>query len=224
MKISIIVPAHNEERNIKNMIFSLTKKFRDAEIIVVCNGCTDRTPEIVKKIKLKHMRQINLSKADKGAAIIRGFKVAKGEYIGFVDADGAFAANDIANVLKELERNDCVIASKWKGKKFNSVNGSFIRKIGSRIWNFLVRNLIDLDISDTQAGLKFFKKAVIDSIGYDFVCEGFEFDVELLYKVKNSGFKIKELYIPVKKSGKSSFTLFDTPKMLLNLVKFWLKT
>jgi len=224
MKASIIVPAHNEEKNIENTLTDLSNRFKNSEIIVVCNGCTDKTPYIVRNIKRPNIKQFNLSKTDKGAALIKGFKVAKGDYVGFVDADGAFSVDDIAKVINELDDSDCVIASKWKGRNFSSIKESVGRKVSSRVWNFLVKNLLRLNFSDTQAGLKFFRKNVIDSVGYDFACKGFEFDVELLYKIKNSGFKIKELYVPVKNTNKGTFSVLHTPRMLINLIKFWIKT
>jgi len=220
MKTSIIVPAHNEEKNIKNFLIALSKKIKNSEIIVVCNGCTDRTVEIARNIKRKNIKQIVLREAAKGTAIIKGLRIAKGDRIGFVDADGAFSADDVARIAKE--NADCIIASKWKGRDFNSVNSSVGRKIGSRVWNFFVRNLLGLNFSDTQAGLKFFRKKVIKSIGYDFICKGFEFDVELLYKIKNSGFRIKEIYVPVKKIGKTTFNASHAPRMFANLIRVWL--
>jgi glycosyltransferase involved in cell wall biosynthesis len=224
MKLSIVVPAHNEEAVIETFLLGLSKEFPKAEIIVVCNDCTDRTSEIVNRIKNPKLKRLIIpEKIGKGAAIIRGFKKSTSDYIGFVDADGAFSYEDMKKIIKNLKNYDCVIASKWKDHDFSSVSYPFTRKIAGRIWNFLVKNLLNLDIEDTQAGLKFLKKSVFNSIDKNFICNGFDFDIELLYKINKKGFKIKEIYAPVKSTNRSSFKIIYSFKMLMNLLRLRLK-
>lgn len=222
MKASIIVPAYNEEKNIKEFLTEISRKFHDSEIIVVCNGCTDKTPEIVDSIKLPNVKSIVLPEAGKGAAILKGFEQAKYDYLGFVDADRAFRLEDIEKIIDELNNYDSVIASKWKDQKFSSVNWPLKRKIAGRSWNFLVKHLLKLDFEDTQAGVKFLRRSVYDAIDKNFISKGFEFDIELLLKIKNNGFRIKEIYTPVQNSKKSSFNLSHTPGMFFNLFKLML--
>lgn len=226
MRISIILPAHNEEENIGIILKDLLSKFPYSEIIVVCNACTDATPRIVENISKvnENVKCVNLNELGKGIALIEGFKRASSECIGYIDADGAFDSNDIIKIIKELKNSDCVIASKWKGQRFSSVYGSFSRKIASRAWNFLVRIFLGLNFQDTQAGLKFFKKEVFDSIDQDFVCKGFAFDAELLYKIKNKGFRIKEVFVQAKPTKKSTFSLKYAPEMFFGILKLWLKS
>lgn len=224
MKLSIIIPAYNEEKTIPPFLKKLYKDFRESEIIVVCNGCTDNTYEVVKSLKLPNVIVLNFTeKIGKGGAILEGFKIAKNNYIGFIDADGSFNSNDIKKIIEHLKENDCVTASKWKDKNFFKVQSKFGRKIGSRVWNFLVRLFLGLDIRDTQAGLKFLKKHVYDSISHDFICQGFEFDVELLFKIKQKGFNIKEIRIDPKLINKTTFSFKNTPLMFVNLIRLWLR-
>jgi glycosyltransferase involved in cell wall biosynthesis len=224
MKLSIVVPAHNEEENIGSFLSGLSKRFDKAEIIVVCNGCTDHTPDIVKNVKRRNMELLIFpDKIGKGAAVIEGFKHSTGDYIGFVDADGAFDYDDITKIINGLKNSDCVIASKWKGQSFSSVKQPITRRIAGRIWNFFVRTMLDLDIHDTQAGLKFLRREVFESMGKNFVCKGFEFDVELLFKIKEKGFKIKEMYTPIKNVKKTTFKPVHIPKMFLGLIRLRLK-
>jgi len=223
-KISIIIPAYNEEKHIGSFLKELCKCFPSEEIIVVCNGCTDRTPEIVDEFRRKNVKSLVFrEKIGKGAAIVEGFKVAKGSYIGFVDADGSFGCKEIRNVVKALESTDCAIASKWKGQRFSSVDWPFLRKVAGRFWNILVRFFLHLQLEDTQAGLKFVKRYVLDSIGINFRCKGFEFDVELLTKIRRKGFEIKEVYTPVKKLETTSFQFSHIPRMFLNLLRLSLR-
>ena len=222
MKTSIIVPAHNEEKSIKKFLLKLSDNFKNSEIIVVCNGCTDRTPEIVKSIKRKNIKSVILPEKGKGRAILAGLSLAKGDYLGFVDADGSFSPEDIKKILNELKNSKCVIASKWKGKKFSEVDWPLGRKLAGRIWNFLANFLLSLNVKDTQAGLKFFTREVWEKLDKDFICKGFEFDVELLKKIKDKGFEIKEVYVPVKKTNKTTFSFRSTPKMFFNLIRIWM--
>jgi glycosyltransferase involved in cell wall biosynthesis len=226
MQISLIMPAYNEEERIGKFLTSLLKCFPSEEIIVVCNGCTDRTPEIVKSFCKKH-RNITLlvykEKIGKGAAIVEGFKRANGEYVGFVDADGTFGCKEIKRVLKRLRYADCVIASKWKGQSFSSVEWPVTRKIFSRLWNLMVRFFLHLNFDDTQAGLKFVKKNVLKSIDFNFICRGYDFDVEFLLKIRKKGFDIEEVFTKVRHTGDTSFSFVSIPKMFVNLLRLCLR-
>ena len=218
--VSIIIPACNEGERIRSVISNLLRLPEINEIIVACNGCTDDTPEIAESMNVSVLR---LKEKDKGRAVIEGFKAATSDVIGFVDADGAFDSKSVKMVLGELQGCDVVIASKWKGQSFRSVHGSTGRKFAGRIWNLLTNLLFGLNIADTQAGLKVMRKSVFDKIDTNFICTGFAFDVELLYKLKKAGGRIKEIYVPVQHStNKSSFNILRAPGMLERILKLWL--
>jgi glycosyltransferase involved in cell wall biosynthesis len=216
---SIVIPAYNEESVIENTLTDL-RQLKDAELIVVCNGCTDRTFEIVQSLDFSNVICIKIPEKNKGTAIIEGFKHAKFNIIGFTDADGSFETKYIKRLIRGINGADCVIASKWKGRSFFTVNWPLKRKISSRAWNLLVNTLLNLNIDDTQAGAKFMKKSVYDAIDKDFISRGWEMDVELLYKIKKKGYKIKEIYTPVKPIERiSTFNMKKAPEMFINLIK-----
>jgi len=222
-KLSIVVPAHNEEKSIQKTVSGILGKIRGSEVIVVCDGCTDRTFERAKAIK-GNVKVIRFGEQrGKGAAIAEGFKVARGQYVGFVDADGAFSAESISKILGQLKHHDCVIASKWKGRRFSEVRGGLSKKLFGRAWNAMIKLMIGLDFSDTQAGLKIMRMAVLKKIGTGFRSRGFEFDVELLKKIKESEFDIKEVYVPTRTVKKSSFTFCHVPGMFLSLLNIRLR-
>lgn len=224
MKVSIVIPSHNEEGIIAAVLRNISGYFPECEIIVVSNGCTDRTPEIVDSLGLGNVRHIVIrERIGKGAAVLEGFRKARGEIIGFIDADDAFRNADIRMVIEEVSNVDCVIGSKWKGRKFSQVDWPFARKIASRAANLFIRAVFGLNFSDTQAGLKFFRRKVLESIDLDFVCRGFEFDIELLYKIKKKGFEIREIWVPIKSKNTSTFSLFWMPVMGLKLLRLRLK-
>lgn len=171
MKISIIIPAYNEEKRIGRTLEEYCRFFRekktksremgkkfDFEILVVINNTTDNTEEVVKKYskKYREIRYLNFEQGGKGFAIIEGFKdVLKrdNEMIGFVDADMAtpvFAFNDL---IKNINGYDGIIASRWmKGAK---AKRTFKKKIVSAGFNFIVRCLFLFPYHDTQCIPKF---------------------------------------------------------------------
>ncbi|MAG47098.1 hypothetical protein CL617_00705 [archaeon] len=221
--LSIIIPAHNEEKNIEKTIRDIFLEVRNVEVIVVCNNCSDKTFYVVGKIENKNILNLDINKnIGKGGAILEGLKYAKGEYIGYVDADGAFYVEDITRLVKELKDYDCVIGSKWINNSFFNVNEGFFKKIFGRIWNLFVNFLFNLKIRDSQAGMKFFRKEVLKKIDLkSFYCRGFDFDVELLHKVKKKKFKIKEILVKIKNlDKKSSFSYKSVFFMFINILKY----
>ena len=115
-KLSIIIPACNEENRIQNTldqyIVFFTKNYKEFELVLIPNGCEDRTEEIVREysennpnLKYKIVKQ----KIGKGGALIEGFKVATGNIISFVDADSATSPQALYDLVKKLEDNNGVI-------------------------------------------------------------------------------------------------------------------
>ena len=221
-RVSIVIPAYNEEKRIGKTLKSIKSNFQDSEVIVVSNGSKDKTVEVVgnfckgdKKFKLLEFNE----KLGKGGAVLEGLRKANTKFVGFLDADDAFDLNEIKKMIKHLNNYDGVIASKWKGQNLFNVNEPFVRKLLSRVWNSLVKGLFGLKFRDTQAGAKFFRKEVLDLD--DFVCKDFSFDIELLYRLKK--FKVKEFYIPSKFQIGSKFSYKHIISMLKNMVKLKLR-
>lgn len=227
-ELSLIIPAHNEENRISRTLNVYTKFFGDLvdelEIVVVCNNCTDSTVEIVKEFANKNdvVKLMNIpEKIGKGGAVIAGLKEAKHNYCGFIDADDAFELEDLKNLIKELEENDVAIASKWRGKRFSEVKEPFTRKVLSRGWNFLVSMMMGLEFGDTQAGAKFFSKEAFDKIDKNFLCNGFEFDVELLWKFKKKNLKMSEVSVRTRHMPDSSFRVAYIMSMFGKLIRLY---
>ena len=231
LKLSLIIPAYNEELRIGKTLQNYTYHLRqhlpkEFEIIAVLNGCHDRSPEIVKAFEQKHreVRYVNISQPiGKGGAVLQGLQMARGEIIGFLDADSAFDLVEVQVMINALLKGevDCFIASKWKNIRFSAVAEPFMRKILSRGWNTLVKMLLGIPVEDTQAGAKFMRKEVFNAIDHNFVCRGFDFDIELLLRIKKKGFAIREEYVPSKHIPGSTFNLKHIPKMFKDLIKLW---
>lgn len=223
--ISIIVPAYNEEKRIQNMlnpyIDYFFNRYSDCEIIVICDG-RDRTAEIVKSMAAIYAR-IKLfeyaSRLGKGGAIIEGFRKSSGDILGFVDADESVSPYQFEKLLSELKNCDCAIASRRIQGSQILKKQSLRRQILSKVFNLISNGLFILKINDTQCGAKVFKKEVFDAVAPKLESKGFEFDVELLWRIKNEGFSIREIPITWKHTDKSSFSLKYAPIMFMNLLK-----
>ena len=223
--ISITIPAYNEEKRITNTLDSYASYFSnmysDLEIIVICDG-HDKTADVVKGM-VKKYAQIKLfefpSRLGKGGAIIEGWKKSNGDILCFIDADGAVSPHQLEKMFAELKKFDCIIASR-------SIEGAQIlkrqpvlRRILSKGFNIFCNVLFHLEIKDTQCGAKVFKKEVIEKVISKLKLTGFEFDTELLWRIKKEGFSIKEVPIAWKHINKSSFSLKYVPVMFVNLIK-----
>jgi len=204
LKISIIIPAYNEEKRIGRTLEKYCNFFREKakkkkfkfEILVVLNGCKDNTLGVVKRYKRKYkeISYLNFEKAGKGFAIIEGFKSAiknKFDLIGFTDADLATPPEAFYSLLENIGEYDGIIGSRWiKGAKIK--REKILRRILSRGFNFLVRSFLFLPYQDTQCGAKLFKRRGIEKIIERIKSTRWAFDPNLLYLLKMEGFKVKE--------------------------------
>ncbi|MBW1717438.1 MAG: glycosyltransferase family 2 protein [Deltaproteobacteria bacterium] len=220
--LSIVIPAYNEEARIENVVSNYCDHFPGQEIVVVCNGCTDHTPHIISRLCSKYSQIRALSFEEnlgKGGAIIEGFRVADGDKVGFVDADESVEPDDVERMFDALLNADGVIASRRLKESRILIKQPWIRRSGSRVFNILVRIIFSLNIQDTQCGAKVFTKEAIINVLDSLTTTGFEFDVELLWKLRNKGYKIIEFPITWKHSEGSTFHLTNAPKMILSLLK-----
>ena len=205
MKLSVIIPAYNESANLKKGVLPDVENYLsnlkiNYEIIVVDDGSTDDSLELIKKAGIKNLKLIQNNHGGKANAVMTGMLAAESEIVLFTDMDQATPINQIEKFLPEFEEGyDLVIGSR-SGRR----GAPFIRKLAA--WGFSVlRGLIlGLPFADTQCGFKAFSKEVIDKIIPKIKNEwgvvhfkggavNAGFDVELLYLAKKYGFKIAEV-------------------------------
>lgn len=195
--LSIIIPAYNEEHRIKPTLKAYLEFFKnkDIEIIVVMNGCTDNTLKVVQSVKDQRIKYLNLKEAGKGNAVIQGFKIASGDLVSYIDADNSTKPEFLNKLLENMEGCGCVMGSRYLKESKILTKQPLSRVILSRGFNLLVRLVLNLQYTDTQAGAKIFKKQAISLILQDFIIPGWAFDVSILYKIKMEGYTIKEVPI-----------------------------
>jgi glycosyltransferase involved in cell wall biosynthesis len=202
MKLSIIVPAYNEEKRIPPFMQVYTRYFieaygDDVEIIFVINGSSDRTEQVVREYTVE-MPQVHVivepAKIGKGGAIILGLRAARGEVVGFADADGSTPPEAFDDLVHRLQHSEAgaVIASRWFKESHVYPRQTLLRQMASRIFNLTVRTLFGLKIWDTQCGAKVLLGRAAGDILPRLGLTRWAFDVDLLFQLHRAGYPIIE--------------------------------
>ncbi len=226
--LSIIIPAYNEENRVLPTIESyhsfFSRKFKDFELIVVCNNCSDSTPKKAEQVsrRLKNLRCLNFPfYTGKGGAVYRGFDAASGEMLGFTDADNSIPPEEFEKIVKALSEGnaDAAIGSRALRNSVIEKRQPPHRVFSAKAFSLLVNLMFSLGIPDTQCGAKAFKKTAVKKIKNSLKSTGWEFDVELLWKLKKNGFKIRQVPVKWTDSEETKFSFSAVPGMFFSLLK-----
>lgn len=186
--ISIIIPTLNEALNIKKLIPEISKNLKKYkyEIIVVDDSSPDGTYEVAKKLEKKYrVRAVKRKgKKDLSLSVIEGFNRSKGNILVVMDADWSHPPELLPELIKELDKNDIVIASRYI-KEGHIEDWPFYRYIISDIGRLLAKPLTS--VKDSPSGFFAFKKNVIKSAKLK-PC-GFKILLEILVKGKYNHLK-----------------------------------
>lgn len=191
--LSIFLPAFNEEGNIVTTIIDARneakKLARNYEIIVVNDGSTDRTVEVVKELAHQdpNIRIIShLKNRGYGAAVKTGLKACKMDWIFFTDSDGQFHYDELQKFVQYSGSADLIIG--YRRKRMDPFHRVFVAQVLLKIWNFF---LFGLTVRDVDCAYKLFRKEVRDSIKLE--TESAITVTELLVKAKSLGYRIVQL-------------------------------
>ena len=219
MLVSIIVPAYKQEKTIREdieHIYSVMSKTRfDFEIIVVVDGFLDKTLEEAKKFKKSNVIVAGYeSNRGKGYAVRFGMARASGNFIAFIDAGMEIDPNGISMILEHMIWYDADIIVGSKKHPASRVTMPPLRRLYTWGYHTIVRFLFRIPVSDTQVGLKVFKRSVLEHVLPRLVVKQFAFDIELLAVAKYLGFKrIYEapiaLHLDIAQSGFRKFMFLD---------------
>jgi glycosyltransferase involved in cell wall biosynthesis len=194
--LSVIVPAYKQERTIKtdleniNQILSLgLGANHDYEIICVVDGEVDDTLNQAKKIKSSKVRVISYTdNIGKGHAVRAGMKVAKGELISFLDSGMDISPKGMMMLMAHMDWYNADVIVGSKRHPASKVNYPLIRKILSVGYHFGSKILFGLPLTDTQSGIKIFRREVVDKILPRLLVKRYAMDVEMLAVAKYVGF------------------------------------
>jgi len=228
MEISIIIPAYNEEKRInktlETILSYLQKKKYDYELIVVNDGSTDKTKDVVLEFKNKQITVIdNLKNMGKGYSVKHGFLAATKEWILFSDADLSTPIEELETFFRYKDY-DVIIGSRNLPDSLIVVKQPLLRSTLGKIFPFFVQMLLLPGIRDSQCGFKLFRKDAAKKIAALQTIDGFCFDAEQLYIAKKFGFKIKEVPISWHNDERSKIKIVkDSVRMFVDLVRIRFK-
>ncbi len=207
MKLSVVIPAYNEENNLRKGVLDEVKSFFDKkkieyEVLIIDDGSSDLTKEIVRKYLTKshEFRLIENSHGGKAIAVMTGMMEAKGEIVLFTDMDQATPIDQLDKFLPKFDRGFDIVIGKRLGRK----GAPFMRKVAAWGFSILRGIILGLPFEDTQCGFKAFTRPslekIIPKIKNEWGVVHFKggavnagFDVEVLYLAKKYGFKISEV-------------------------------
>jgi len=212
MKLFVIIPAYNEEKNISRVIKEA--KIYSKNIVVVDDGSKDKTYEEAVKTKVTVLHHvINLGK---GAALRTGseYAIKQGaEAILFIDSDGQHSPKDIPRLLKEL--NDVDIVFTYRNLK--SVSMPLTKKFGNFVLNTLLRMLFRIRIIDTQCGYKIMTTKTYKRLGL--IANDYNIESEIAAKTGKYGLRFKQVQIETIYEDKyKGTTAFDGINIALRML------
>lgn len=225
-KLSIVIPAYNEEKRIAptlDLIFSyIDSRGFDAEVLVVNDGSSDKTAEIVNAYDRPNIRLVNNpGNRGKGYTVRHGFMEAVGDYILFTDADGSTPIEMMDRFWPEFEKGcDIAIGSRALKTSEIAVRQPWYRENMGRVFNKIVQLIAIWGIKDTQCGFKCFTREAARAVFPYQRIDGWAFDVEILHIARRYGCKISEVPVKWINSEETKINPFgDAAKMFLEVFK-----
>ena len=219
MKLSVVIPVYNEKENIENFlaeVIEFCKGFSfPYEIVVVNDGSSDGTTEILSNFKNEALRVVHHKhNIGNGGAVKTGIRNSKGDYVIMIDGDGQHYPEDIGRILEKLEEGYHLVV----GARDKSSQASFFRAVGNTIYNKLASYVADFEIRDLTSGLRGANRKVILKFLYLFP-NGFSYPSTSTLAFLKAGYSV--CYIPIKtrkRKGKSKIKLVRDGLKFFNII------
>lgn len=198
-KLSIVIPAYNEEVRIVPTIGAIASYVSDLgfdwELIIADDGSKDNTVNLVRDLNIANLRLLIADKnGGKGSAVRRGILAARGQFVLFADADNSTPIEELGSLLHKVEAEgyDIAVGSRAaegaaEGKK------SLLRHILSGGLRLMVRYGMRIGVRDTQCGFKLFTHKAAQHLHTLQTQDGFSFDLEILFLAERFGYKVAEV-------------------------------
>ena len=200
---SFVIPAYNESVRIRPTLDELLRYTReqnwDAEILVVNDGSTDDTAQIVREYATRH-RQIllleNPGNRGKGYSVRNGMLHARGDICLFTDADLSSPITEAQKLFDAITRGaDIAIGSRWLRAELQTERQPMYRQAFGRIFNLVLRVILGLRFADTQCGFKAFRRDAAQRIFPLQKIERWAFDPEILFLARRAGLRVEEVAV-----------------------------
>ena len=229
-KLSIIIPAYNEEWRLPDTLKKITAWMQTitfaVEVLVVENGSQDRTTEIAESFARQFDNIIVLhSSKGKGAAVREGMLHGKGEYLFICDADLSMPITEIESFLAPCAAGYHIVIGSREAPGARRYNEPFHRHLMGRIFNAIVRVFVVPGLDDTQCGFKLFQRQVARDVFMRQTISGWTFDVEVIYLALRDGYRVAEVPINWYFNPDSRISILqDTWQMFYDLLRIRLNS
>lgn len=221
--LSVIVPVYNERDNLRPLLEEIESSVaplgHSYEIVIVDDGSTDGSDRVLREIRSTHphLRVISFARnAGQTAAMDAGFGRARGEVVVSLDADLQNDPADIKGLLAEFEGWDAVIGVRTIRRD------NLVRRLSSRVANYVRNRLSDEDITDTGCSLKAYRRAALSRIT---LYDGMHRFLPTLLKME--GFRVREVAVGhrPRRHGRSKYGIRNrlVPSFLDLLAVRWMK-
>ena len=199
--LSIVIPAHNEERRLpqtlEQVVAFVNQQSFAVEVLVVENASRDRTLQIAQDFAARHpaFRAIHEELPGKGRAVQKGMLAATGRYRFFADTDFSMPVGEILRFIPPSVDVPVGIGSREAPGAVRYNEPSY-RHVTGRVFNAFIRLLVLPNLQDTQCGFKMFRADAARDLFPRQTLMGWSFDVELLYIASRRGYPILEVPVP----------------------------
>lgn len=196
--LTVVIPCLNEETTIGLCVQKALDCVRNhninAEIVVSDNGSIDKSVQIVEDFNLPNVRVVHCCEKGYGNALKAGFSSANGKYILMGDADDTYDMSKIHEFYEKVvsdENISMVIGSRFRGKIEKGAMPFLHKYLGNPVITMLINVLFGVGITDSQCGMRLFKKSDFEKI--NFTSEGMEFASDIIIEFAKNNMKIVEI-------------------------------
>jgi dolichol-phosphate mannosyltransferase len=227
VSLDIVIPAHNEERRIDRTLQAYRSGFPqpDVRLRVALDGCHDGTAAAVAIHAASDARVdvLEFPKLGKGGVLMETFRQCDGDWIAFVDADGATPPAELERLVVEAGRADGAIASRRHPASFTPCRRPGARRLTSTGFAWGIRQLFGLPYADTQCGAKVLRRRVVERVVPLLSSRDFLFDVDLLVVARQLGFDVREVpTVWIDQAESKLNARRDASRMLTSALRLWL--
>lgn len=230
--LSVIIPAYNEEKRLPITLLDIDKylsaKNFKSEIVVVNDGSTDKTVEVVKHFTqmIPNLKLIdNYENQGKGAVIRQAMMAVEGEYRLFMDADNSTTLDHFEKMIPYLEEGYEIVIGSRDSKDAEgasqAVPQSLIKRLMGNAGNLLIQIFAVSGIWDTQCGFKCFSKKAVADIFPKLTINRWGLDIEILAIAKRMNYKIAIIPVYWKNSPESKVGFKGYLRTLKELFQIW---
>lgn len=223
VELSLVVPCYNEENNIEKVAADLVREFAksgvDYELILVNNGSSDSTGELIAKIAggNKRVKPVTVPvNKGYGYGVLAGMGTARGDYVGFSDGDDQIPTDAIPRLFRKVKEENAHVGKTFRVKRGDGI----LRKFASWCYGTLLSLVFFTDMSDANGKPKimrrdFYEKANLQS-------QDFFIDTELILKAKKSGYKVSSVPMEFKQRrlGSSQIHIEAVLQFIKNIIKY----